>query len=64
MAWIAGRHELVIAASSVVCGLAVVAAPVGGGREHEQERLLGAYALGFAPPFMLFALLGVGLVAF
>ncbi len=64
VAWTAGRHELVIAASSVVCGLAAVAASVGGRRRNEQKRLLRAYALGFAPPFVLFSLLGAGLVAF
>jgi hypothetical protein len=60
---IAGRHEVAIATSSVACGLAVVVF-LPGGREREQGGLLRAYALGFAPPFVLFALLGAGLVAF
>jgi len=66
VAWTAGRHELAIAASSVVCGLVVLVAAVSvvGGSEHEQARPLRAYALGFATPFVLFALLGAGLVAF
>ena len=66
VARIAGRHELVIAASSVVSGLAVLVAAVsvGGRGGHGQARLLRAYALDFATPFALFSLLGAGLVAF
>ena len=43
VAWTAGHHELVIAASSVVSGLAalVAADSVGGGTEHGQARILG-----------------------
>jgi hypothetical protein len=63
VAWIAGRHEVAIAASSVACGLAIVVF-LPGGREREQGGLLRAYALSFAPPFVLFALLGAGLAAF
>jgi hypothetical protein len=66
VAWIAGRHEIVVAASSVACGLAVVvvAVSVGSGEENEQGRLVRAYAMGFATPFVMFALLGAGLVTF
>jgi len=62
----AGRHELAIAVSSVACGLAGLAAAtsVGDRSGRRRARLIRAYALGFAPPFVMFALLGAGLVAF
>jgi hypothetical protein len=66
VAWAAGRHEVAIATSSVVCGLALLVSVVSvvGWRGHEQGKILRSYALGFGTPFVLFGLLGAGLIAF
>ncbi|CAN5134429.1 hypothetical protein BH24ACT19_BH24ACT19_12030 [soil metagenome] len=62
--WIAQRFEIWIAGGSVLAGLVIVITVYRSQTEQEPGKLLRAYALGFLTPFVLFAVLGAGLVSF
>lgn len=61
--WVAGRYEIWIAGGSVLVGLTITAVVHRGRTEREPGKLLRAYALGFLTPFVIFAVLGAGLVS-